>query len=158
MNVSCSAAGLIVTGGRVLLVKVTYGANKGNWMLPGGLVDEGETFQEAAVREVKEETGFITKVIRLIGIRDGVRTLPNGVEHGIYLVFEMEVASGALCLAEEEIATAQFMLIEEALHDPSVIDITKEMIRTLINNNNGLYQLQKSIQTNNRWAKYEVLV
>jgi len=43
---------------------------------------------------VEEETGLKIQVKRLIGVRDGIRALPNGTEHGIYLVFEMEVFSG----------------------------------------------------------------
>jgi ADP-ribose pyrophosphatase YjhB (NUDIX family) len=158
MNVSCSAGGLIVKDGHVLLVMITCGANKGNWMLPGGFVDEGETFQEAAIREVEEETGLITKANRLIGVRNGVRALPSGTEHGIYLIFEMEVTAGAICADGYEVAEARFIPIEEALRDPLVIDLTKEIIRAFNSNNNGLFQLQNSIQTNNSWVKYEVLV
>jgi 8-oxo-dGTP diphosphatase len=42
-------------GGKVLLVKPYYVSH---WDFPGGLMDEGETPQQAAVREVKEETGL----------------------------------------------------------------------------------------------------
>ncbi|MNI40448.1 bifunctional nicotinamide mononucleotide adenylyltransferase/ADP-ribose pyrophosphatase [compost metagenome] len=59
MRVTCSVGGLIIKKNKVLLVKITYGANKDYWMLPGGLVEEGETFEEAAIREVKEESGEI---------------------------------------------------------------------------------------------------
>ncbi|KRE30268.1 NUDIX domain-containing protein [Paenibacillus sp. Soil522] len=157
MNVSCSAAGLIVKDDHVLLVKVTYGANKGYWMLPGGFVNEGETFQEAAIREVEEETGLITKVKRLVGVRNGVRALPNGTEHGIYFVFEMEVKSGAICADGVEVAEVSFIPIQEALQDPMVISLTKELVRSFISTNNGLSQLHNSFQTNNIWVKYEVL-
>ncbi|MCM3629345.1 NUDIX hydrolase [Paenibacillus glycanilyticus] len=157
MNVSCTAAGLIVEDGHVLFVKVTYGANNGCWMLPGGFVDEGETFQEAAIREVQEESGLTAKIKSLIGVRDGIRAIPNGSEHGIYLVFEMEVTSGTVCIDGYEVSEARFIPVEEALRDPLVIDLTKEMILAYRLNNNGLRQLQKAVQTNNSWTKYEVL-
>lgn len=47
---------LVENQGKILLVKPVDG--KGYWELPGGGVDQGETFQQAAVREAKEETGF----------------------------------------------------------------------------------------------------
>ncbi|CAN5175464.1 NUDIX domain-containing protein [soil metagenome] len=57
--------------GRVLLVKHTYLAG---WWLPGGGVDRGETTQDAAVRELHEETGLIaTASPRLISVHSNER-------------------------------------------------------------------------------------
>jgi ADP-ribose pyrophosphatase YjhB (NUDIX family) len=43
-------------------------SDSGNWALPGGAMDIGETFAQSAVREVKEETGFDVRIDRIIGI------------------------------------------------------------------------------------------
>lgn len=51
--------------GRILLQKRT---DSGNWALPGGAMDIGETFARSAIREVKEETGFDVRIDRFIGI------------------------------------------------------------------------------------------
>jgi ADP-ribose pyrophosphatase YjhB (NUDIX family) len=42
--------------------------DSGNWALPGGTMDIGETFGQSAIREVKEETGFDVRIERIVGI------------------------------------------------------------------------------------------
>lgn len=46
----------IIHQGRVLMVKANY---KTYWTFPGGIVDDGESPQQAAVRETREETGLV---------------------------------------------------------------------------------------------------
>jgi len=61
------AGALIHSRGRVLLVKRRFPPNQGLWALPGGLVEVGETLEEAVRREVKEEVGLD---VRLEGVFD----------------------------------------------------------------------------------------
>ncbi|MBI5302255.1 MAG: NUDIX domain-containing protein [Chloroflexi bacterium] len=61
--------------GRVLLVHQTYSGCK--WALPGGEVNAGEAPWNAAVREVKEETGLVVEIVRFVSLyyfsdRDGL--------------------------------------------------------------------------------------
>lgn len=51
--------------GQLLLIRRT---DNGNWSLPGGAVDAGETLRQAAVRETREETGIECKVTGISGI------------------------------------------------------------------------------------------
>ena len=53
---------VIVDRGRVVLVKRAHEPLKGEWSLPGGSVEVGETLAEAVVREVFEETGLTVSV------------------------------------------------------------------------------------------------
>ena len=64
------AAGGIVTrfvaGGRVEVACI-YREARGDWTFPKGKLDDGETFEQAALREVHEETGMRCHVVRFIG-------------------------------------------------------------------------------------------
>lgn len=54
-------------GGKLVIV---YSAEKGYWAPPGGGIEPGETFEEAAVREVKEETNMKVLSQKFIGYQD----------------------------------------------------------------------------------------
>lgn len=60
-----SSAVVVDAGGRILLQRRS---DSGNWALPGGAMDIGETFAQSAIREVKEETGFDVRIDRIVGI------------------------------------------------------------------------------------------
>jgi 8-oxo-dGTP diphosphatase len=53
---------IVINDGKVLLVKRGIEPSKGLWAIPGGSVELGETLQEAAEREIMEETGLVIRV------------------------------------------------------------------------------------------------
>ena len=60
-----SSAVVTDSEGRILLQRRS---DSGNWALPSGAMDIGETFAQSAIREVQEETGFDVRIDRIIGI------------------------------------------------------------------------------------------
>ena len=52
---------------QILLVKRAFEPAKGTWSLPGGFLELGETLNEGAARELKEETNLNGEVIKLLG-------------------------------------------------------------------------------------------
>ena len=63
--VPAACAVVVDNEGRLLLAKRT---DNSLWTIPGGTMKPGETIAEAAVREVKEETGLDVEVLSLVGI------------------------------------------------------------------------------------------
>ncbi|MEI5907821.1 NUDIX hydrolase [Bacillus spongiae] len=114
-------AGLVVNQqGKWLLVKKKYGGLKGKWSLPAGFVQAGETADEAAVRETKEETGIDAKVQGLIGLRTGV--IREEVSDNM-LIFSLKPRENQpIQIQEQEIMEAAWLDPKEiAFQDSSVM-------------------------------------
>jgi mutator protein MutT len=63
---------LIHHQGRYLLIKRAGDPDAGQWSIPGGLVELGETVEDTAVREAREETGLEIEILNLIGVVDKI--------------------------------------------------------------------------------------
>src|ERR1700687_3711399 len=63
---------VIIKEGRVLLVKRGPPPLAGEWSIPGGVLELGETLRQAAVREAREETSLIVESADLLGVYDRV--------------------------------------------------------------------------------------
>ena len=66
---------VIVDGGRVVVVRRSTEPLKGEWSIPGGLLELGETVGAAAAREALEETGLVVEPGEVLGVFD--RILPD---------------------------------------------------------------------------------
>ena len=69
---------VIIKGNKVLLVKRATPPFMGMWSVVGGMMEVGETIEQTAVREVREETGIKARVISLIGVYSGNKRDPRG--------------------------------------------------------------------------------
>ena len=63
---------IIIKDGRVLLIKRGHPPLAGEWSIPGGVLEVGETLRQAAVREAFEETGLTVETSDLLGVYDRV--------------------------------------------------------------------------------------
>src|SRR5258706_10016980 len=64
--------GIIVQDNRVLLIRRGHAPLLGEWSLPGGMLECGETLREATIREAHEETGLIIETGDLLGVYERV--------------------------------------------------------------------------------------
>ena len=101
IRLGCSAA-IFDEQRRILL---TRRADNGQWCLPGGRMESGESAAEACEREVLEETGLSVRVKRLVGVyshSDQLVIYPDGNKAQIVaLHFEVDVTGGELGLSDE---------------------------------------------------------
>lgn len=104
---------LIVQHGRVALIKRGKAPLLGEWSIPGGLLELGETTRQGAEREALEETGLVVRAAELLGVFD--RIVPDGERtryHYVLIDFLCEVVSGEL-RASGDAADARWFTPEE---------------------------------------------
>jgi 8-oxo-dGTP diphosphatase len=85
---------IILDEDRILLEKRKNSPGKGKWSVPGGLVDLGETVEEAVIREVKEETGLEVYNPRLVDVVSYVSLDKRGLVVYHYVIIDYLVTSG----------------------------------------------------------------
>ncbi|HIP25277.1 MAG TPA: NUDIX hydrolase [Archaeoglobus profundus] len=64
--------------GKIVVIRRKNEPFKGYYALPGGIVEYGETVEEAVLREVKEETGLDVEIHKLVGVYSDPRRDPRG--------------------------------------------------------------------------------
>jgi len=94
--------GVVVDEGRVLLVRRGREPLKGQWSLPGGLLEIGESLTGGVVREVKEETGLTVEPLELIELLDRIHRERERVRyHYVIADYLCRVVSGELNAASD---------------------------------------------------------
>jgi ADP-ribose pyrophosphatase YjhB (NUDIX family) len=107
--------GILIEDEKVLLVKQKV-ANR-NWSLPGGRVENGETLEEAMIREMREETGLEVKIKKLLYVCDKPDVSPSL----LHITFLLERIEGEITLPSNEfdhnpIHDVQMIPIKELIH------------------------------------------
>lgn len=86
--------------GRVLLVRHQKG-NRTYWLVPGGGVEYGESVQQAAIREMEEETGLRVEMGDLVLVAETLA--PDLSRHVVHLIFRGRTSGGIEKLGQEPI-------------------------------------------------------
>ena len=120
---------VIVEDGRVALIKRGHAPLLGEWSIPGGVLEVGETLREAAVREALEETGLAVATLDLLGVFDRVIRDDGGkvLYHYVLIDFLCRRTGGELTAAGDA-AEARWFTPEEAMRLPLARD-TREVVR-----------------------------
>jgi ADP-ribose pyrophosphatase YjhB (NUDIX family) len=115
---------LIGDGRRVLLTLRNHEPFQGRWSFPAGFVDRGEVVEEAAIREVREETGLTVAIDELLG------AFSRAGDPVIFLAYSGHVVDGQL-QAGDEADDAAYFAVEELPelafpHDDRILRLWQE--------------------------------
>jgi len=91
---------------RLLLIRRKNPPFQGQYALPGGFVDYGETTAQAAARELREETGLVATDLTLIGVYSDPQRDPR--RHTVSIAYLVTVASHTAA-AGDDASTAEFV-------------------------------------------------
>ena len=101
------AACLIKKDSKYLLVQEGKPNIRGLWNLPAGHVDKGEQIETAAIREVKEETGFDVQLIKEIALIH--ESTGKSVKH----IFSANIVGGKISIDKDEIIDVKWLTFDE---------------------------------------------
>lgn len=110
---------MVMRGSEVLLIKRGKPPREGEWSLPGGGVELGERLEDAALREIYEETGVTAELGPLVDVVDYIETTTDQqTEFHYVLVDYLAYHVSGEASASSDAADARFFPIDEALALP----------------------------------------
>jgi ADP-ribose pyrophosphatase YjhB (NUDIX family) len=136
--------GVLIEQDKILLVNQKVSSDR-SWSLPGGRLENGETLEQGVIREVLEETGLSTRVIRLLYVCDK----PDSTPPLLHITFLLERESGELALPTNEfdsnpIHDVRMVRIDE-LMDYGFSDQFRDIVKNRFENSGRYVGLKKNI-------------
>jgi ADP-ribose pyrophosphatase YjhB (NUDIX family) len=109
--------GVVIDRGRALLIRRAGPPLEGQWSIPGGMLEVGETLAQGVARELAEETGLDVKVLELIEVFERIFPAPANEDgspgdsarpqyHFIILDYLCEMRGGELCAGSDALEFA----------------------------------------------------
>ena len=125
-----SVGALVRRADSLLVVKMLYGPSRGRYMIPGGLVDPGETLDVAVAREVLEETGVAARPVGIVGVRSRVEGLDTD-SYVIWLLEPLEDGVPTPVPDGREIEDTRFLTFDEIEARDDVVYLVKYLAQRL---------------------------
>lgn len=105
--------GVIVDAGQVVLIKRRYEPLAGQWSLPGGSLEVGESLADGAARELREETGLVVEIGPVIEVFDRILHDEDGrVRYHFVLVDFLCRPRGGTLEAGDDVSDARWVPLD----------------------------------------------
>ena len=105
---------VIVHANRVLLIRRGQPPLLGEWSLPGGVLECGETLRQATIREAREETGLAVEVGEMLGVYERIILSDNGrVRYHYVLIDYLCRPAGGELMAGTDAAEVEWFTREQ---------------------------------------------
>lgn len=109
---------VVVHDGQLLLIERGRGAGVGQWAVPGGRVETGETMVAATERELFEETGLRGRVARCLGWVERI----SAEHHFVIVDFLVRLDGPATATAGDDAAAVAWVPLDEVRHHLGLVD------------------------------------
>ena len=122
---------LVVDADRYLLIRRAADPDKGLWAIPGGLVKIGEKVKQAAVREVREETGLEVELDRILAVIDKIvrDELAKIRYHFVIVDYGAHVVGGSLGASSDALEAR--WVVKDELGNYELTDSFRDLLRRL---------------------------
>ena len=142
-------AAVVIENDRVALVRRGRPPAYGEWSLPGGAVELGETVVKAVIREVSEEIGLEVEVLELVAILDRIFLDKEGQVqfHYVLLDFLCRKTGGKLLASSDAISCAQvpFSVLDEYKLTKETREVINKAYQRLSGDSPPIYKFKKTI-------------
>ncbi|AIJ06803.1 MULTISPECIES: nucleotide triphosphate diphosphatase NUDT15 [Edwardsiella] len=95
MTVKVGVGVIIVNAAGQILLGKRCGSHAPYWSIPGGHVEQGETFEQTAIREVAEECGLHIDTPRFVGVTNNLRTWRDEGVHNVSIIMQVSAPAAA---------------------------------------------------------------
>ncbi len=115
VRTATAAGGVVMRGaGEGLEVVLAGRASDSTWVFPKGTPDRGESIEDTAIREVREETGLDVSIVKPIGVTDYWFAVPGERVHKFVHFFLMRASGGDVSRHDHEYDDVRWVPVEEA--------------------------------------------
>jgi len=122
---------VVILDNKILLVKRAYPPGAGKWSIPGGVVEAGERISDAAMRELREETGLEAEPLGILWVLNNIVRDESGRVKYHYVIVDVLFDSSTLrgeLRPGGDVTGVSWFTFEEAVSSPKVSKTVKRLL------------------------------